>query len=139
MVKLQKKLASSASEVIHYTCGSHSGNLIAKYICRLDRYKDILTKTTQIAKYFSYHHLPNGWYRQNGGLKLKIPKTVRWNTYADHLKSFLDNYNILLRVCIEYEGHTSLDADIGNWQSNNYILSVLMNSYILFNIFEVKY
>lgn len=115
MVKLQKNLANSTDHVIFYTCASHSGNLVAKYICRLPRYKEILDQTTQIAKYFTYHHLPSGWYRDNGGLKLKIPKAIRWNTYSDHLKSFLDNHNVLLKICIEYEGHSSLDQDIGKY------------------------
>lgn len=109
MVKLRRLVSEDKPDILAYGCAAHGGNLLSKSICKLDQNKEILRKSIHIAKYFTYHQAPNGWYRKEGGLKLKIPMDVRWNTYTDHLQSYLDNHNILLKVCIEYEGDDKLD------------------------------
>lgn len=113
MVKMRKLLRNQVEEVVLYGCASHGSNLLAKSICKLERYQHILNQTNRIVKYFTYHQLPNGWYRKSGGQKLVIPKQIRWNTYSDHLKSYINNYATLLKVCIEHEGDAHLDSEIG--------------------------
>lgn len=113
MVKARRLMNNSNENILTFGCGALGGNLLSKYICRLERFKAILDKTKEIAKYFNFHHIPNAWYRLNGGTKLKLPIGVRWNTYADHLDSILKNYHILIKVCIEHEGDKNLDSSKG--------------------------
>ena len=51
-----------------------------------------------IAKYFRNHHLPNAWYKKEGGKGLSIPIDVRWNSVSDCLQAYLDNWSILVKV-----------------------------------------
>ena len=56
----------------------------------------------QIVKYFRNTHLPAAWYKVAGGKKLVLPLDVRWNTLADCLQSYLDNWATILKVCEEH-------------------------------------
>ena len=51
----------------------------------------------QVIKFFRNGHLPAAWYRAAGG-----KMDVRWNTLSDCLKSYLDNWSVLLKVCDEH-------------------------------------
>lgn len=98
---------------IYYSCAAHSSNLLSKSICKLSRYDIILSQTAKIIKYFTHKKVPNGWYRREGGKGLVLGKSISWNTFADQLKSYLTNYDVLLRVCNEHGGQTFLSDDIG--------------------------
>lgn len=37
-----------------------------------------------------------------GGAMLILPSDVRWNTLADTLKNYLDNWHILSKVCSDF-------------------------------------
>lgn len=100
-------------QMVLYGCAAHHSNLLAKKICQLARYEAILEKTTAVVKYFNTHKLPGGWYKIAGGRQLMIGKAVRWNTYSDHLDSFLKNHTVLSNVCTEYEGNDNLEQSIG--------------------------
>lgn len=101
------------ADKIYYSCAAHSSNLLSKSICKLDRYDAILNDTARVIKYFNNKKTPNGWYRREGGKVLILGKSIRWNTYADQLKSFLQNYDILLKVCNDHDGQDFLCSDIG--------------------------
>ena len=62
----------------------------------------------QIVKYFRNTHLPAVWYKVSGGQNLVLPLEVRWNTLADCLHSYLDNWATILKVCDEHRD--SIDA-----------------------------
>ena len=53
-------------------------------------------------KYFRNSHLPAAWYKSTGAKKLVLPQEVRWNTLADSLQCYLDNWAIILKVCEEH-------------------------------------
>lgn len=112
MVKLRKLVESKLDDIVSYSCGSHAANLIAKYICKLDRHQCTLNNITKIAKYFKYHALPNAWLRAKGGKSPVIGIDIRWNTYSDQIESYIGNHSVLLQVCLEHEGDKSLDAEI---------------------------
>ena len=59
----------------------------------------------QIVKYFRNSHLPAAWYKSTGGKKLVLPQEVRWNTLADSLQCYLDNWTMILKVCEEHRDH----------------------------------
>lgn len=64
-------------------------------------------------RYFKEHHLPKYWYEQAGGSQLVILTDVRWNTYADSLRSYIKNWAILAAVCESHRDDEHLDETIG--------------------------
>ncbi|KAI6651859.1 Transposase [Oopsacas minuta] len=56
-------------------------------------YRDTVVKNT---------HLPAAWYKFAVGKKLVPPQEVRWNTIADSLQCYLENWTMVLKV---YEEH----------------------------------
>ena len=59
---------------------------------------DVKSHIVQIAKYFRRHHLPNAWYKQQGGKELSLPIDVRWNSVHDCFQAYIDNWAVLLNV-----------------------------------------
>ena len=68
-------------------------NLLAKDV----ELSGVKEHTVQIVKYFRNHHLPAA-----GGKKLVVHQEVRWNTLADCLQSYLDNWSTILKVCDDH-------------------------------------
>ena len=56
----------------------------------------------QVIKFFRNGHLPVAWYWAAGGKILVLALDVCWNTLSDCLKSYLDNWSVLLKVCEEH-------------------------------------
>jgi len=51
-----------------------------------------------IFKYFKHSHFFGAKYKL-GGKALVFPQDVRWNTLADTIECYLDNWHILYKVC----------------------------------------
>ena len=45
-----------------------------------------------IMKYFRNTHLPSAWFKSAGRKKLIMPQEVRWNTLADCLEYYIENW-----------------------------------------------
>ena len=58
-------------------------------------------------EYFRNTHLPAAWYKVSGGKKLVLPCEIRWNTHADCLQSYYDNWATIIKVFEEQ--HDSID------------------------------
>ena len=93
MKKCRNQL-EDAQPIITYPCSAHILDRLAKDVDTSNIKSDIVT----IAKYFRNHHLPNAWYKQEGGKKLQIPCDVRWNSVSDCFQGYLDNWATLVKV-----------------------------------------
>ena len=78
--------------------------------------KGVKEHVVHVVKYFRNVHLPAAWYKAAGGKRLVLPQDVRWNTLADCLQSYLDNWPILLKVCEEHRG--SIDSTVARKVQN---------------------
>lgn len=63
-----------------------------------------------VIKYFENHHEPKAKYKAAGGTRLSLPIDVRWNTYRDCVKSFVDNYMVLNGLAVKYR--TAFDVNV---------------------------
>lgn len=110
MTKMRKCLVESEGlsklDIITYGCSSHIFNLLAHDIEK----PGVADHIKQIIKYFRNTHVPSAKYRQAGGKMLVLPSDVRWNTLADTLESYLNNWHILSKVCTE--NRLSIDRNI---------------------------
>lgn len=103
MTKMRKSLAETEelqthhNDVITYGCSSHIFNLLAQDV----EIPGIANHIKQIVKYFRNTHIPAAKYRQAGGKMLVLPSEVRWNTIADTIEAYLDNWHILSKICTE--------------------------------------
>lgn len=98
-VKMRRQLAEdSDADIISYGCSAHYLNLLAKDV----EISGVKEHIVQIVKYFRNHHLPAAWYKAAGGKKLVVPQEVRWNTLADCLQSYLDNWSTIIKVCDDH-------------------------------------
>ena len=93
MKKCRNQL-QDAQPIITYPCSAHILDRLAKDVDTSNIKSDIVT----IAKYFRNHHLPNAWYKQEGGKKLQIPCDVCWNSVSDCFQGYLDNWATLVKV-----------------------------------------
>lgn len=93
-------------DIITYGCSSHILNLLAHDL------EDtvIKNKVKQIIKYFKFHHFPAAKYKELGGSSLVLPFDVRWNTMFDCLQSYIDNWPILYKVCVDHRA--AIDSKI---------------------------
>ena len=99
MLKMRNNLADdSESNIVSYGCSAHYLNLLVKDV----KVSEVKEHIVQIIKFFRNCHLPAAWYRVAGGKMLVLPLDVCWNTLSDCLKSYLDNWSILLKVCEEH-------------------------------------
>ncbi len=98
MSKMRRELAKSDLDIVTYGCSAHLLNLLAHDV----EVKGVKEHVVQIFNYFRNVHLPAAWYRAAGGKALIVPQDVRWNTLADCLENYLQNWPILLRICEEH-------------------------------------
>ena len=99
MLKMRKNLADdSESDMVSYGCSAHYMNLLAKDV----EVSGVKEHVVHIIKFFRNGHLPAAWYQAADGKMLVLPLDVRWNTLSDCLRSYLDNWSILLKVCAEH-------------------------------------
>ena len=102
MVKMRRQVASDShtneTNIISYGCSAHYLNLLAKDV----EIPSVKEHIIQIVKYFRNSHLPAAWYKSTGGRKLVLPQEVRWNTLADSLQCYLDNWAMILKACEEH-------------------------------------
>ena len=102
MVKMRRQLEvdsiTTDSNIISYGCSAHYLNLLSKDV----EIPGVKEHIIQIVKYFRNTHLPALWYKVVGGKNLVLPLEVRWNTLADCLHSYLDNWATPLKVCDEH-------------------------------------
>ena len=96
MVEMQWQLAEdNDADILSYVWSAHYLNLLAKDV----EISGVKEHIVQIVKYFRNHHLPAASYKAAGGKKLVVPQEVRWDTLADCLQSYLDNWSTILKVC----------------------------------------
>ena len=62
-----------------------------------------------IVKYFRNTHMSAARYKAAGGKALVMPQDVRWNTMADCLESYLQNWPIILQVCEKHRGEFNMN------------------------------
>ncbi|GBP75210.1 hypothetical protein EVAR_88816_1 [Eumeta japonica] len=70
-------------------------------VCDIEE-AEIKSDVKKIIKYFKYHHFPQAKYKEAGGKALVLPQDVRWNTLADCLESYVNNWHCLVKVCSEH-------------------------------------
>lgn len=139
MVRMRILASEEMKDIIFYGCSAHNSNLLAKDICKLDRYSLLLKKITAVMKFFISHKVPRGWYHIAGGKQLILAKQVRWNTFADELRSYLDNFNILLEICANNEGHPALKSSNDEDSVDIGIIRYKFFSFIVSYIFMILF
>lgn len=112
MRKMREELKKDHKDIIAHGCSAHLMNLLAHDI----EIKGVKEHVTQIVKYFRNTHLPAAWYKAEGGKRLVLPQDVRWNTLADCLQCYLDNWSIILKVC--EENRDSIDTNVASKVQN---------------------
>ncbi|XP_074040538.1 uncharacterized protein [Leptinotarsa decemlineata] len=110
MAKMRRQLMEleddQIGDVITYGCSAHLINLFVKDI----EEAEIKSNVKKIMKCFKYHHFLQAKYKEAGGKALVLPQDVRWNTLADCLESYVNNWHCLMKVCSEHR--TVLDLTI---------------------------
>lgn len=91
MVKMGK-----LTELIHSTCSSHTGNLLAKDV--ID--KTVCSKVSLILKEFKRSELENAIVAYNGK-RIKLPGETRWCSYRDSFQCLIDNLKIMKKIAAE--------------------------------------
>lgn len=83
----------------HSTCSSHTANLLAKQVVD----KSLTKKLNTIIHEFKLVDLETALL-ENGGKRMVIPIDVRWCSYEDAYKTFLENLPALRAVCWSDKG-----------------------------------
>jgi len=91
MAKMRKEPTENSMHIITDGCSAHLLNLLAHDV----ETKGVKNNIVQIVKYFRNHHLPSAWLKHAGGKTLVVPQDVRWNTLADCLETYLQNWLII--------------------------------------------
>lgn len=108
MAKMREELAKGDIEdVITYGCSAHLLNLLAHDL----EIAGIKEHIKQIVKYFKNTHFAAAKYKQAGGTALVLPTDVRWNSLADCIESYLNNWHIIAKVCSE--NRSAINSNIG--------------------------
>ena len=94
VAKMRNELSKIDNRLITYGCSSHILNLLAHDL----EIKNVKAQVVAIVKYFRNNHFAHSTYKSMGGNELVLPQDVRWNTMADCLKLFLDNWSKLLQI-----------------------------------------
>ena len=101
MRAMRKQLASAHEEendkctrIIAYGCSAHLANLLAQ---DLD-IPDVKSHIVHIVKHVRNTHLPAAKYKEAGGKKLILPSETRWNSIADCLEIYLQNWPLLVNI-----------------------------------------
>lgn len=99
MNKMRKNLATCEGlknkHIITLRCSAHLLNLLAHDI----EVPGVKSHIKIIFKYFKNSHFFGARYKLEGGKALVFPQDVRWNTLADTIQCFLNNWHILYKVC----------------------------------------
>lgn len=110
MHKMRSSLAIhddiSLNNIITYGCSAHLLNLLAKDI----EVKGVKSYIKKIIKYFKYSHFFNAKLKMAGGKKLVLPQDVRWNTMADSIESYLENWSSIHKICTD--NRSAVNSDI---------------------------
>lgn len=121
MAKMRSELGKLTGfenkNIITYGCSAHYLNLLAHDL----QIKTIIENVKQINKYFRNHHFPAAKYKNAGGSALKLPTDVRWNSVADCIESYVDNWHILSKICSENRTafETNITAKVNNINLKN--------------------
>ena len=84
-------------DIVTCGCSAHLFNLLAKV-------KGVKDNVVHIVKDFRNTHTPAAWYKAADGKALVTPQDVRWNTMADCLAIYLQNWPMILQVCEKHRG-----------------------------------
>lgn len=101
MVRMGKDLSHSHW---HVTCNSHTGNLLAKDISK----DELIKKVNLIQKEFNHTDLDK-LTKDQGGKRIALPSSTRWNSQRDAFSNLIENLNIMQKLHIDKsctnEGH----------------------------------
>jgi len=110
MNKMRKNLATcdglQNKNIITLGCSAHILNLLAHDI----EVPGVKTHIKTIFKYFKHSHFFGARYKLEGGKALVFPQDVRWNTLADTIECYLDNWHILYKFC--NDNRSAIEASI---------------------------
>lgn len=124
---MRKELSTSEDlayqDIITYGCSAHLLNLSARDVEIIG----VAEHVKEVVKYFRNHHFAAAKYKQFKGKKLVLPQEVRWNTLADCLESYLDNWHILSAICTEHRA--AIEAKIIK-KVNDFNLKMRIESYL---------
>ncbi|KAJ3642007.1 hypothetical protein Zmor_028472 [Zophobas morio] len=80
------KMGRLANKLLHTTCSSHTGNLLAKdVIC-----KDVASKVMKVLREFKHPDLEKE-LQECGGSKIKLAVDTRWCSYRDSFQCLIGN------------------------------------------------
>jgi hypothetical protein len=110
MNKMRLELATcediSSQDILIYGCSAHILNLLAHDI----EIPGLKSHIKQIFKYFKNSHFFSARYEMERGKAWVLPQDVRWNTIADTIQYYLENWHILFKICDE--NPTAVDKTI---------------------------
>ena len=84
-------------DIVAYGCSAHLFSLLAKDV-------EVKVLKDNVVKYFRNTYMSAEWYKAADGKALIIPQDVRWNTMADCLEIYLQNWPIIFQVCEKHRG-----------------------------------
>lgn len=96
----------SSQDIVTYGCSAYILNLLAHDI----EIPGLKSHIKQIFKYFRNSLFFTAKYKMEGGKALILPQDVRWNTFADTIQCYLENWHILFKLCDE--NRTAVDKTI---------------------------
>ena len=109
MIKTRRQLQEREDlDIVTYGCSAHLFNLLARDV----DVKSVKDNIVHIVKYIRNTHMSAASYKAAGSKALVRPNDVGWNTMADCLESYLQNWPIILQVCEKHRGE--IDTNIAN-------------------------
>lgn len=93
------------TELWHSTCSSHTANLLAKDVIKVD----VLNKMSSILKEYKHSNLEKALI-DNGGTRIILPVETRWCSQRDACKCFIKN--LLNMKKISAEGYIKVKAEV---------------------------
>ncbi|EEZ99876.1 hypothetical protein TcasGA2_TC002658 [Tribolium castaneum] len=90
------KMGKLTSDLMHTTCNSHTGNLLAKDLIS----KELCSKVITILKEFKHPNLEKELQSQ-GGSKIKLAVDTRWCTYRDSFSCLIKNLKFMKKLAAE--------------------------------------
>lgn len=114
VAKMRTKLEESETHkgLITYGCSAHLLNLLAHDL----EIPNVKAQVVYVVKYFRNNHFASAEYKKEKGNALIVPQDVRWNTMADCLGSYIDNWSSLMKIC--ENNRDTIDKDIQGKVSN---------------------
>ena len=77
--------------LMEYGCGAHQLNLVAKDLVP----NSVVSKVTEVAKFFRNCHLPQSWLQELGANRAPMPSLVRWNSVEKLLSWYIEEWQKL--------------------------------------------